>query len=97
EAWQSMSVTGLARKVSIGARLAAIVAVVLGGLRFAEVTPVHLHLVSQGTRAVFTVDGTTHAVAWHSPPRDLLVVPADPFMREWGIDGSESLTLDTLD
>src|SRR5205085_7072645 len=92
-----MSLTGLARKVPIAATLAATVAVVLGGVLFAEQTPVHLHLVSQGTRAVFTVDGTTHAFDWHSPPRTLIVVPADPFMREWGIDGSESLTLDTLD
>jgi hypothetical protein len=92
-----MRLTGLARKVPIGATVAAIVAVVLGGVLFAEQTPVHLHLLSQGTRAVFTVDGTTHAFDWHSPPHTLIVVPADPFMREWGIDGSESLTLDTLD
>src|SRR5690348_14135024 len=92
-----MSLEGRAGKLLPGATLAALVAVVLGGILFGRGNPVRLHLVSQGTRATLTVDGTTRSFNWHSPPHTFIIMPPDPFMREWGIDGSESLTLDTLD
>lgn len=59
---------------------------------FAEHTPVHLRLVSAGTHATLTVDGASHSLTWPTPPIRVALPQNDPSSREWGIDGSQSLT-----
>jgi len=59
---------------------------------FAAHTPVHLRLVSAGTHATLTVDGAAHSFTWPTPPTRVALLQNDPNSREWGIDGSQSLT-----
>jgi len=59
---------------------------------FAERTPVHLRLVSSGRQATLSIDGESHALVWPMPPTRITLTSNDPGLREWGIDGSQSLT-----
>ncbi len=81
-----------ARRGMMLATLAAIVLLFVIDALFAERTPVRLRLVSAGTHATLTVDGETHALVWPTPPTRIALPPNDPDIREWGIDGSQSLT-----
>jgi hypothetical protein len=73
------------------------VILLLADVLFAERTPLHIRLVSVGQSARLTVDGATYQFAWPSPPTSLSIPPSDRYLRDWGIDGSESLTLNNLD
>ncbi len=55
--------------------------------------PVHIHLQSSGNSAMLTVGNDAHAFVWPTIPRDIAILPNDPYVRDWGIDGSQSLTL----
>lgn len=59
---------------------------------FAERTPVHLRLISAGTHATLMVDGASHSFTWPTSPTRIALPQNDPSSREWGIDGSQSLT-----
>src|SRR5437763_9485463 len=86
-----------ARKTSVVAASLLVVLLFVIDALFGERTPVHLHLVSTGTGAALTVDGAPHTFAWPAPPTRLAILPNDPNVHEWGIDGSETLTLNNLD
>jgi Dolichyl-phosphate-mannose-protein mannosyltransferase len=73
------------------------VCLLLADVFFAERTPVHIRLVSIGRSAMLSVDGAAHRVVWPRAPVALTIPPADPYRHDWGIDGSESLTLNNLD
>ncbi len=71
---------------------AAVLVVFAADVLFAERTPLHIHIQSAGTNAILTMDGATHIFAWPSPPARVSILPNDPTVHEWGIDGSESTT-----
>jgi hypothetical protein len=82
----------ISRKMALVAAIALFLVLAF----FAGHTPVHVRLVSSGSKAVLTLDGSTHTFIWPSPPRRVSLLPPDPYIHDWGIDGSESLTLNNL-
>jgi Dolichyl-phosphate-mannose-protein mannosyltransferase len=63
----------------------------IGGNVLLDSFPTHLQVASDGKAIAITAGGTTRAVTLALPIESVRFVPADPYLREFEVDGSDSI------